>query len=438
MNPVSKFLSVALLAVATIAAPSVADASARKEGTWPEQEKKVSFDFEGKPSEGLEKLAHEADWSLVVSKGITIGEHDVRIHVEDQPADAVLDALFMESNVVLRRNGTLITVTADSAASAPAPSTPPAAATASATPSAPPPIPAERGNDRNVFGESLTIQEGEVVHTVTVTGGSVKVSGTVTGDLVVTGGSAHLRKGARVVGNVTVFGGSIHLEDGSRIDGDVGIVGGSVHRADGAVIGGKVMDRSSDDRGGKIKVHVKDGNVSTEVSPEPSSGSRVRDAVRDFGRSTTKMSLLFVFGCVLLALATGRMEKLRVEAAARPMRSFALGIVGSLCAVIMFAVVCITIIGIPFAALAFLLFVLSIYGAIAAVLTTFGAAVIGHKTTSPYAHLLFGCAVYLVLSAIPYVGGIVTFVLGMVAVGILVATRAGGTFVSRKGSTAMV
>ena len=60
---------------------------------------------------GLKKLAAEAGWSLVVSKGIELNEHDVKIDVDGQPADAVLEALFAESDVVARRNGSLITVT---------------------------------------------------------------------------------------------------------------------------------------------------------------------------------------------------------------------------------------------------------------------------------------------------------------------------------------
>lgn len=445
---IGRFARIAPFLLLAVSLPMTALGSVRKDGAWPAQDKKVSFEFDGKPSEGISKLASEAGWSLVVSKGIAVSEHDVKIDVEDQPADAVLDALFAESKVIAKRNGSLITITPDDGRALdnlapPAPLTPPAplappvppvppaavappAGAAQTAPLSAPPVPTVRGEDRNVVGDSVVIGKDEIVHTVTVTGGSAKILGTVTGDLVVAGGSAKIEPGARVVGNATVFGGSLKVESGARVDGDVGIVGGSLKREDGAIIGGKVVDSGKGDHG-KLKVSVDDGNVSTSVeeSKHPTR-SRIGQAAHDFGQSITRMALLFVLGCVLLALATNKMESLRLEAAARPMRSFAMGIVGTLAAVTAIAVACITIIGIPFAAMAVLLGVFALYSAIAAVLTTVGAAMLQHRTKNPYAHLLAGCAAFLVASSIPWAGGIVTFAVTMIAAGTLVSTRLGG------------
>jgi hypothetical protein len=231
---------------------------------------------------------------------------------------------------------------------------------------------------------------------------------------------------------VTVFGGAIKVESGGRIDGDVGVVGGSIKREDGAIISGKVVDHTAGRRG-DIKVSLNDdGKVTSKVEPAGAAAdkepvrSKLAAKVHSFGQSMTKMALLFVLGCVFLALATRRMESLRVEAASRPMRSFAMGLVGGIAGLFVFCAVCLTIVGIPFAVLGLLLAVLAVYVSIAAVLTTFGAAVIGHKTKNPYAHLLFGCAAFLVVSAIPYVGGVVTFVTVLIAIGVLVSTRLGG------------
>lgn len=453
MNRLTRIAPFVFLAVSL---PLTALGAVRKEGAWPASEKKVSLEFEGKPSEGLSKLASEAGWSLVVSKGIAVGEHDVKIDVDDQPADAVLEALFAESNVVARRNGSLVTITPDgtpagaaagAAAAAPAPVVPAASAPAAAAgappappaPPSPPPVPTVRGEDRNVVGNSLVIEKDEIVHTVTVTGGSVKVYGTVTGDLVVAGGSAKIEEGGRVIGNATVFGGSLKVEKGARVDGDVGIVGGALKREEGAIIGGKIVDNAHD-KPGNVKVTVKDGEVSSDVSEEAHRPrrSKVAELAHDFGQAVTRMALLFVLGCVLLALGPRRMETLRVETAARPMKSFAMGIVGSLGAVVALVAACVTVVGIPFAAMALLLGVLAVYGSIAAVLTTFGAAVIGHRTDSTYLHLLFGCAAFLVVGAIPYVGGLVTFVVTMIAIGTLVSTRLAGTMDKKRGKAELV
>jgi hypothetical protein len=440
MNPLSQLARVGRIAsFVTLALfiPLAAEAAVHKEGAWPASDKKVSFEFDGKPSDGLVKLAEEAGWSLVMSKGITVAEHDVKINVEDQPADAVLEALFAESDVVARRNGSLITITASpsTGASGATPLTPPTAPTppSAAGDSAPaipsvPPVPTVRGEDRNVVGSSLVIGKDEIVHTVSVTGGSAKIYGTVTGDLVVAGGSARIEDGARVVGNATVFGGSLKVASGARVDGDVGIVGGALKREEGAIIGGKVVDSGSG-KHGNVKVSMHDGEVSTEVegSRKRESGrSRLAEAAHSFGQSVTNMSLLFVFGCVLLALGTRRMETLRVEAAARPMKAFAMGIVGSICALVAVVAMCITVVGIPFAILVVLLGVLTVYASIAAVLTTVGAAVTGHKSTNPYVHLLAGCVLFLLTGLVPYVGGLVTAAVVLIAIGTLVTTRLAG------------
>lgn len=433
MNPQLRWFRFLLIALVAFALPATAGATLKKEGEWPATEKKVDLDFDGKPSEGLQKLASEAGWSIVVSKAIAVDEHDVHIAVDDQPADAVLEALFAESNVVAKRNGTLVVVTPATAAAtatpveAPAPPPVPAA----------PPMPSARGEDKNVVGGSLTVGKDEIVHTVTVTGGSAKIDGTVTGDLVVFGGSAKIHRGARVVGNVAVMGGSVKIENGARVDGNVGAMGGSVKTEDGAILGGKIVD---DDHKGNVKVTVHDGDVHTAVTEDDGARShgrsRIAEAAHSFGRKVTAMSLLFVFGCVLLALATGRMERLRVETAARPMRSFALGLVGSvvggIAALVAIVVLCITVVGIPIALFGVLLAVFAVYGAIAAVLTTFGAAVLGHKTQNTYVHLLFGCAAFLVASSLPFVGGLVTFGVTMIAIGTLVATRLAGFLEKKK------
>jgi hypothetical protein len=453
MNPLSRLAHVGRIAsLVTLALfiPLAAEAAVHKEGTWPASDKKVSFEFDGKPSDGLAKLAEEAGWSLVMSKGITVSEHDVKINVEDQPADAVLDALFAESDVVARRNGTLITITAapgspapgtappspasPAGVTAPAPPTPPTAPTPPAAvdgvPSIPPvpPVPTVRGEDRNILGNSLVVGKDEIVHTVTVTGGSAKIYGTVTGDLVVAGGSARIEEGGRVVGNATVFGGSLKVVSGARVDGDVGIVGGALKREEGAIIGGKVVD-SANGQHGDVKVTMHDGEVSTEVKGDRKRASgrgRLTEAVHSFGQSVTNMSLLFVFGCVLLALGTRKMETLRVEAAARPMKSFAMGIVGSFCALIALVAMCVTLVGIPFAVLLLLLGLFSVYASIAAVLTMVGAAVAGHKSTNPYVHLLVGCVLFLLSGLVPYIGGLVTAAVVLIAIGTLVTTRLAG------------
>jgi hypothetical protein len=120
------------------------------------------------------------------------------------------------------------------------------------------------------------------------------------------------------------------------------------------------------------------------------------------------------------------MDALKVEIASRPMRSFALGVVGSLVAVVAFVVLCITFIGIPLALVGFLAAVVFVYGAITAVLTTVGQALLGHKTTNPYVHLAAGCLLLFVGASIPVLGVFVIAAVLLTSIGALVATRGAG------------
>ncbi|AKV03258.1 hypothetical protein AKJ09_09921 [Labilithrix luteola] len=407
MSSLRRFAWIASVFALSAVLPATAGAALRKDGTWPpdKTDKTVSLAFDGKPSDGLSKLASEAGWSLVVSKAVAVDEHEVHIDVQNQPADAVLEALFIEGNVVATRNGSLITIT-------------PATATPSAA-QAPAPVPSVRGEDRNVVGDSVVIEKDEVVRTLTVTGGSVRILGTVTGALVVFGGNARVEDGGHVVGDATAIGGTLTIAKGGRVDGKAGVVGGMLTREDGAIVDGTKK---------KAATVVK----SDDEDDDDEAPSTVATKAAAVGSSITKMALLFVMGCVLLALATRKMESLTGEIAARPMRNFALGIVGSIAATIGLCVLCVTIVGIPVAILGLLLGVFAVYAAITAVLTTAGAAIIGHKTKNSYLHLLAGTVGFLVIGAIPWIGGLATLAVTMIAMGALVSTRGAGAFASRR------
>ncbi|MBX3226504.1 MAG: polymer-forming cytoskeletal protein [Labilithrix sp.] len=417
-----RFVGPAVVALVAFVLSSSAGAAVKKEGTWPAVEKDVDLAIDGPPSEALKVLAREAGWSLVLQDGAAIDAAGTNVHVavQGQAADTVLDALFVGRDVVAHRSGQLVTLTAAST---------PIAAASARTPS---PFPTARGEDRDVVGSNVVVSADEIVHDVTVTGGSATVKGTVTGSLVVTGGSATLRSGAHVVGDATVLGGKLRIEKGARVDGSARVTGGKLERDDGATIGGEVSTTAA---GRRDRPRAKQEDAGAEPP------SRVASAAQGIGRALTRASLLFVLGCVLLALLGPRMERLRVEVASRPMRSFALGLVGAIAGSIALAVtlfvLCVTVIGIPVAiALALGLF-LALYGSVASVLTTFGAAVAGHRTDNPYVQLLVGCGAYLVATCIPWIGGLTSFVVIMLALGALLGTRGAGFF-ERKSRAALM
>jgi hypothetical protein len=411
-----------LVLLLCLAGETTARADVRLDGTWPtdaKDDKTVSLDADRIPrSEAIKRLADAAGWSIVVS---ATPKDTVDVHVKDQPATKVLALVLSDGKYVARRDGNLVLLRADDGvpASSPAPPPPlppPAAAPPPPPPPPPPPTPsaAPRAEDRTVTGGKLKIRRDEVVHDVTVFGGSVDVYGTVTGDLAVMGGRAEVHDGAHVVGSATAVGGSLRIRDGARVDGDVGVIGGSLDRSDKAKVGGSVVQATKDDDEGDEAKHGKHGE---------GFGSEL---VRDVGEAFSHAALLFVFGTIVLALGAKRVEVLRVEVASRPMRSFALGVVGLIASIALVVAMCVTVVGIPVAIVGVLAGAVAVYVGIAAVLTTLGEALLRHRTKNPYVHLALGCAILLMLGAIPYAGMVAKAFVAFAGIGVLIATRLAG------------
>jgi len=148
--------------------------------------------------------------------------------------------------------------------------------------------------------------------------------------------------------------------------------------------------------------------------------------VSGVGSAITRSAFLFIFGAILLALGTKRMETLRGEIATRPMRTLALGVVGLISGIVVLVLLCVTVIGIPVALVGLLVAVFAGYAGVIAVLTTAGEALLRHKTQSSYVHLALGCALFLVASSLPWIGGFVSVAVVLTGIGVIVATRGAG------------
>jgi len=445
---------------AVLSVTAVEDATIEKKGEWPADDKKISLDIDHVgQEEAIKRLAEEAGWSVIV-KGM--GDEKTSLHVKDQSAEKVLGVLLAEGNWIAQRDGTLISISrnpnpkAESVAVPVTPGTPvvapvvtvPAIPPPNVVPVPPlPPLPpltppaiakpevkvqlslnsddAEdsrkgTGKDREVVGQSLEIGKDEVVRNVQLVGGSLVIKGTVTGDVNVVGGKVELESGSRVMGDVEVMGGSVEVKNGARIDGDTEIVGGHLDRQEGAIVHGNVSTR----------IEGEDEHDGNSVGM----GARM---VREIGECTTAGAFMFALGAVLIALFTKRSESIKVEFAARPMRMFALGIAGFFGGLLVLAAMCVTLIGIPFAAIGLLLGIFATFAAMTSVLEVIGRALIGHKTKNEYAHLALGCTLFAVVMMIPGVDDIAKLVLMFVSIGSLVATRAAGLIPPRKNGQTM-
>lgn len=397
-----RFFTRIALCGSLLLAPALASAAVDYRGDWPSEAATVSLDFADMPkTEALLQLGRAAGWNMVV-RGDLAGHERVNLHVTDEDPRAVLDAMLGDTDVTVKRSGKLVEVIA---------TTP----TAPAAPAAPPQREVSKGSDRTVIGKSLRIEKDETVKDVAVTGGSLDVYGHVTGDLLVTGGSAVVHAGGVVDGDALAVGGRIHVEEGGRIGGEGKVIGGVYTK------GQQTLLSSSD--------------TTDDEEPSPSVVARAASALRD---ALSSFSLLFVIGALFLAAAPERMSRLRVAVVQRPVAQIAYGLVGLVCAVVAGAVLCITLVGIPFVVVGALLAALATSASLAALLTTAGEAVLAHRSKNMYVHLAAGSAAYALLGLVPWIGGWVQLAVFLAAVGCLVTTRVAGFFERKTPHTATV
>jgi hypothetical protein len=454
-----KGFSMSCAAALALLVASPALAVVKREGEWPEKDKLVSLDVARAPrEEAIRKLAEAAGWSVVVHAPQA---DPVDIHVKDQPASKVLDLLLLDADYVATRDGSLVSIrraaaatSAPSAPSAPGTSVPSASAptvpeapappvipsvAAVPTPPEPPELPAppappgKRGRDRDVTGNSLKIAKNEVVDDVSVVGGSLDVYGTVTGDIDVAGGAVHIHPGARVHGDVSALGGSITIDDGARVDGEIEAVGGAVHRGEKAIIGGAVH--------GSGQKHSDTGH-DRRRRPRGRGGAAGPPRARGHaGQGREGRRRVRAHGAPVRArhraarARAGADGPAQGELVARPMRSFAMGVLGMIVGSVAFVVLCVTVIGVPFALIGAVAAMLAVLGGMCAVLETVGRALTRHRTQNPYVHLLLGCGLFLAVSAIPVLGPIVAAVVVLLATGLVVSTRVAGLVQRRPAGT---
>ena len=222
-----------------------------------------------------------------------------------------------------------------------------------------PPLPLTPGKSGNItrLGSDIYIAPGQVVvGDVVALGGDVTVAGHVEGD-------------------VASMGGDVYLKSSARVDGDVVCMGGKLNEEPGASVGGQ---RVSGLGGRRARLH-----------------HATERAVHDVVEHETEVAASFTWLLILLALAWAftRLGAGRTAAAVATLKRepgvsigvgalvFALIIPSIVALAIVVAILCITIIGIPFALAALLAYMLFLcllwsWGFVIAA-TVLGEAVLG-------------------------------------------------------------
>jgi uncharacterized membrane protein len=141
-----------------------------------------------------------------------------------------------------------------------------------------------------------------------------------------------------------------------------------------------------------------------------------------------------LLGAVMLAFATRRVETLREAIEQRPLKNLGTGALGLIVLLIVVLTLVVTLIGIPLAVLTAVGTFIAIYLAFPALPLAVGRRLVSERSSNPYVHLAVGCALLFVLLCIPVLGGLLSFVGFLIALGALVRTRCAGLLPKRAPS----
>lgn len=279
-----------------------------------------------------------------------------------------------------------------------------------------------------VVGGSYAIAAGQTVRgDLTAIGASVVVESgaTLDGSLTAVGGNTVVD--GRVSGSVHAYGGALALGDGAHVLGDVASSYAVFEPAPGAVVAGTIQAGQERPVQFSFPANVRlPADVASRalVSRHPTDG-----ILRAIG--------LGLVAAMLMAAIPLRMGRVRDAMLRRPARSGLDGLLTLLVVVVVLVLLAVTLVGIPLAILGgMLLYATVLFGWVA-----FGDAVGAYLASAfkqewrPWLRAGVGaCALSLalaVLEVVPVVGGLVGFVLALVALGAVRSTRFGARALQR-------
>ena len=251
------------------------------------------------------------------------------------------------------------------------------------------------------FGGSVTVAENQTVENAIAFGGNVTVS-----------------PNAKVVDTAIAFGGDVILQEGAKVEGDAYSFGGKIVQEPGAIIEGERA--TFNDRHGMMY----------------GSHGMMRGANR--GRSSFFAHYFFstifrmiaagtatILGLIILHTSPQLLPNLATELRQHSGLSALWGI-GAIVA-ILFTVVflAVTLIGIPLIPLLILTtLITSLVGSLGVALFV-GQRLIHGDKRSPQQQFLVGLAILTVLSLIPFLGGLVVFLINLFGLGVILLWKFG-------------
>jgi cytoskeletal protein CcmA (bactofilin family) len=266
-------------------------------------------------------------------------------------------------------------------------------------------------------GSVVVASTGVVEGDLAAIGGSVLVDGTVAGDVQVSGGSVLVRDGARIGGTLEAAAGSIRMD--GQVAGDARLAGETVTVGPAAVVGGDLLYdagtfTASPDASVAGTVRAQDGIVTGDPVIAPPAIPRGVGAV--YGLLAN-----LVLGAALLLVVPRFTDTVRGVGTRQTLRSGGVGLLTLVGVPVALVLVALTVVGIP----------LSLAGALAFALLLWVGFVYGSLVTGTWLLSLLdregrwlalgvGLAVVTLVGLVPFVGGVVEFLVLLVGLGAFV------------------
>lgn len=327
--------------------------------------------------------------------------------------------------------------------------------------------------DKDYFatGEKVVIS-GIVNGDVYVFGGNVIVDGTVNGDLIAGGGTVsvtgRVTDDARIGGgqvdvsgeigrNLTAGGGSINISQNAKIGGSLVAGGGNVNVLSalgrGATVGGGNLTLANS-VGGDVTAGVgsltllQNANVAGDLnywSSQPAdiqSGAQIngqtnfhmteeKDGKSDaaaginFGFSIYSFLVALIFGFIFIRFLPNFTQATADRITKKPLASLGIGFLALVTVPIFAIILAITILGIPFALLLMLFYIVDLYLAKIFVAIAVGAFLANYfkKKWGLMLSFVVGLAVYCLLSLIPVLGWLAVCIITLIGFGALIVSK---------------
>lgn len=254
------------------------------------------------------------------------------------------------------------------------------------------------GGDLVVAGESVSIDaEASIGRNAVAAVNSFSIDGDVGKDLLAFAESVSLR--GRVAGDMEAFTNRVRLLGESHVGGDLKFRGGEesrLHQADAATVV---------------------GTISYPDAPEELEESSDYLSFEYYLFQLARFIAAFLVGMCLLWLVP-RLRDIELGSGADSLKSAGLGFLVLITMPILAILVAITLIGLPLALIGIALYLAGLYIAKIIVATALGRMLLS-DSASVALPLVAGLVVVIVASALPFIGGIIGFVLTLLGLGML-------------------